>query len=254
MSQDAVSHILNKDHPLHFCSILSNLSRVGMHFSNIFLYYYNIMIVLILFIIYLVLLYLSYNKKEGFHNTIINEFYTNKPKISSYNIKNKIKYTLKSGECLYIPRNWHYTIKAYPNTRAYSVWFNKYYNGIPYKLDEILDIDLANDVINKILATKKYTEVYEQYKHITKYKEEDDDKKTLCILDANYSHYRYIIDNLYPYLEIPQILTDMKINKENFNFWYSQNGGYSGLQLNRLDSIICVLDGFTEIILFNNNI
>lgn len=211
------------------------------------------MIILLLILLYIILIIMT-NKKEQFHNTFVNEFYTDRPTISSFNIKDKVEILLNPGECVYIPRNWHYIIRTAPETRAYSVWFNKYYNDIPYVLDEVLDIDMQNDVIDKIFADKNYTEVLEQYRNVTIYKENNGTTKTFCALDADYPHNRYVIDNIYRYLEVPQILTDVRLSKDNFNFWYTKESQESSLQKNNIDSIICVLNGQQRITLFNNQI
>ena len=187
------------------------------------------MIILYLIIVYLVLYYIQQQSNEGFENIKYNK---------------KIEFTLKEGECLYIPRNWNYKIISSPKSRSYSFWFNKAFNGDPYIINEHLDTEMANHLIDDLLYKTGYDAVLEQSRGDIMYKRKNQIEK----VDSSYPNNRIFIDELYLYLEVPQLALFMKYDNENFDFMYNiEETKY--LQSN-MDSILCLLQGKQKIVLY----
>lgn len=206
------------------------------------------------------IIYYNYKSVNLYKHKNTTSLYAHFSEIDKYNyfffpkllLTHPIKYTLKKGQSLYIPKQWWHWVKTSQKTFAVNYWFNNKIEQKPFIFNHTIDFDInsLNEEIvqvwksdeNKVSFTQQFLEFYNSVM----------DNLYLITLD-NYDvgdKNKNIKNKISKQITFP---IDDRIQKNmnyDYNIWISSNKHDTGLHYDDQDGVLTVIDGEKDIILF----
>ena len=166
-----------------------------------------------------------------------------------------IHFLLKTGQSLYIPKNWWHWVKTTKKTFAINYWFNNKKKKNPFIFNHTInyDINLLNNETVYIWNSNNNNNNNNTYQ--IKFKDFYNsklDNRYLITLD-NYGageENAHIKNKLNDYITFPKNDKIKYDDNYNYNVWISSNKHDTGLHYDDEDGILTVIDGEKDIILF----
>ena len=168
---------------------------------------------------------------------------------------NPIKFKLKKGESIYIPKGWWHWIKSTEKSFAINYWFNNQNNLNPFVFDYYLkyDTNLFND--QEIYVWDSYNDnISDNYISLFQdFFNSGLDNRFVVTLDRDYPNEatnQHIKNLIKPYIKFP---THKKLSPKNifdFNLWISSGLHDTGLHYDDEDGVLSLIEGSKDIVLF----
>lgn len=204
---------------------------------------------------------LNYKSSNDYRHKSSDSLYAHYSRVDEYNcnifpnlaLTHPIHYRLKSGQSLYIPKNWWHWVKTTKKTFSINYWFNNELEINPFIFEHSVNFDISildNEVVH-IWNSKKHNEyVYEK-----KFKEFYNSgwNYNYLITLSNYSNGKsnsHIKEKLFKYVEFPTNENIICKNSYDYNIWISSNKHDTGLHYDDEDGILTVIEGQKNVILF----
>ena len=174
-----------------------------------------------------------------------------------------INITLKSGESLYIPKNWWHWIVTKGKTTAINYWFSNNAEVSVNKIEDLFDSEERKKLLTKIESEICENELciwnstYNKTQNSTKMKGNDflssgeNDKYFITLDGYNLDDTNNKIKNkIMLNTELPKFFINNKISNVDMNLWISSNFHDTGLHYDDNDGILYVLEGEKQITLY----
>jgi hypothetical protein len=225
--------------------------------------YKTIIIILVSLIILSIIslnIHLIYKSNNDYRHKGSESLYAHFSMIDRYNyfffpkllLAHPIKYTLKEGQSLYIPKQWWHWVKTVKRTFAINYWFDNKLNQKPFIFDHTIeyDINLLNDEIvyvwksdeNKVTVPQLFKEFYNSGM---------DNRFILTVNDYDMGDNNINIKNkIAKSIVFPKDNRIRQDNNYSYNVWISSNKHDTGLHYDDEDGVLTVINGEKEIILF----
>jgi len=174
-----------------------------------------------------------------------------------------INITLKTGEGVYIPKNWWHWIITKKKTTAVNYWFSNKNNFSVIKIDNLFNskerLVLLNKIEKEICETEiclwksSYSKKQTNTKMIgNKFLNSGENNRYFITLDGYNldSANNYIKTKLQGETSLPNFFINNNISNVDMNLWISSNYHDTGLHYDDNDGILYVLDGEKQITLY----
>lgn len=202
------------------------------------------------------------------HYSMITSRTPNMFKYPLYYFSHPVEYTIKAGQCLYIPKNWWHWVVSFANKKqcciACNHWFDKSINNsLPY-VDRFIDNKkMLRTVVGKFkkkIKRKKFKLKLWHESDVAKYASIDEfltnkDRYNDCYmitlksyLNQNKDDSTRFFENFKQKIPLPYPIQNVKIHETNF--WLNHGNIDTGLHYDDHDGILCVLSGTKVVTLF----
>lgn len=205
--------------------------------------------------------FLNYQSSNEYRHKNSDSLYAHYSMVDDYNydvfpslgFTNPVRFTLKEGQALYIPKNWWHWVKTTEKTFAVNYWFKNKLNQDPFIFDHHIncDMSLLDDEIVYIWNSKKITDNLFETNFKQFYNSGIDDNYLITLSNyPNGKNNSHIKDKLSDYIKFPNNEKLVREDIYTYNVWISSNKHDTGLHYDDEDGILCVLEGEKDIILF----
>ena len=187
------------------------------------------------------------------HFSSIDKFDLNKfPKLE---FTNPIKFKLKKGESIYIPKGWWHWVKSTEKSFAINYWFNNKNNLNPFVFDFHIEYDIK-------LLNKQEVYVWDSfnddlsYNYVTLFENFFNsglDNRFVVTLDRDYpneSTNQHLKNLVKPYIKFPIYEKLTRKSIFDFNLWISSGIHDTGLHYDDEDGVLSLIEGSKDIMLF----
>lgn len=228
--------------------------------------------ILFSFIITIFIMYLFLLKKGNYMTKLMhkrnlnnNSIYAHYSNIGLFNyilypkllLTNPIKFVIKKGDSIYIPKKWWHWIKSYNTIVSCTIWSTQINVNIPKKGKHDMTINL-NNVLNKNFLVWKSKKINDDYTSSLINFFNNKNKNEYIITLSNHSNYtnnKIICDTYLKPQVLPYLLKTNCINNDmdiDVNFWFCSSFNDTGLHYDDQDGILYMLEGngCKEIIMF----
>ena len=234
-----------------------------MNSGSIVYQYKNVIIIILSIIIFTLIslnIHLVYKSNNLYRHKNSNSLYAHFSMVDSYNyfifpkllFAHPIKYKLKQGQSLYIPKQWWHWVKTVKKTFAVNYWFINNLKQKPFIFDHTIDYDvnLLNEEVvhvwksdeNNVSFTQPFKEFYNSgldNRYVLTLSNYDIGDKNGNIKNKIAKNIAFPIDN--------RLQQDINYS---YNIWISSNKHDTGLQYDDEDGVLTVISGEKDIILF----
>lgn len=161
------------------------------------------------------------------------------------------KYTLKTGDALFIPKNWWHWFKTTEKSFSINFWFkgNIYNKPFKTKYNNIINFDNLNHLKVGVWNTndikKNYYTTLENFLKLNQ-----KDEYVITLDDYKLTSHNYLLkESIKNQIKLPDIVKNYK-GEYNYNVWITSNYSDTGLHYDDNDGIMCCLSGTKEVILY----
>lgn len=227
------------------------------YFSSSFLF---LLLLILISFITIKIFYYNYKSKNLYKHKNTTSLYAHFSEIDNYNYfifpkllqTHPIKYTLKKGQSLYIPKQWWHWVKTEKKTFAINYWFNNNVEQEPFIFNHTIDFDinsLNEELVQVWKSDENNVSFLQQFKEFYNSKIDNTYLITLDNYDVGDKN-KNIKNKISKYVTFP---IDDRIQKNinyDYNIWISSNKHDTGLHYDDQDGILTVIEGEKDIILF----
>lgn len=229
-------------------------------YKNDYIYILLIILLIVISFIIIKIYYFNYKSKNLYKHKNSDSLYAHFSMIDSYNyfifpkllLTKPIKYTLKKGQSLYIPKQWWHWVKTVKKTFAINYWFNNNIEQKPFVFNHTIDYDinLLNDEIVYVWKSDEnnvsFTQLFKEF-----YNSGLDNRYVLTLNNYDIGDKNKNIKNkIAKYVTFPNDNRIQHDNNYDYNIWISSNKHDTGLHYDDQDGILTVINGEKDIILF----
>lgn len=225
--------------------------------------YKNIIIIIVsLTILSLISLniHLIYKSNNDYRHKNSDSLYAHFSMIDRYNyfifpkllLTHPVKYTLKEGQSLYIPKQWWHWVKTVKKTFAVNYWFDNKLIQNPFIFKHTIDYDinlLNDEVVNVWKSDENGVSFSQLFKEF--YNSGIDNRYVLTLSNYDIGDKNENVKNkIAKNIIFPKDSRIQQGVSYSYNVWISSNKHDTGLHYDDEDGVLTVINGEKEIILF----